>query len=281
MGLVVICVAVVLVAVVAGLRPHLVPGAGQAVPVPGPPAVGDCVLDPLHGPQPGITVTATSGGTVPVYPAQHIQRCSGIRYGEIVSVIATLSRTVVKNDGAGRYLDDPNWDSCYPVALRYVGMPTQPVLRFWELNLQLTMAMSRPSSRQEAAGQRWAACIVKPTGVTYASAADQQYGSSIRDALHTGRKRDQLGSCVPTVDWNASGGGGYCAGPHSLEIFAFGGSGDHPVTRNQVELTCQQVIRQLTGIPDPTVAGALAIQVHITDNSDTAITAARIPPSPA
>ncbi len=102
MGLVVIGVAVTLVAVVAGLRPHLVPGAGRAAPVPGPPAVGDCVLDPLPGPPPGITVTATSGGTVPVYPAQHIQRCSGIRYGEIVSVIAPPSRTVVKDDGAGR-----------------------------------------------------------------------------------------------------------------------------------------------------------------------------------
>jgi len=119
---------------------------------------------------------------------------------------------------------------------------------------------------------------VKPTGVTYASPADQQYGSSIRGALQTGRQRNQLGSCAPTVDWNASDGGGYCAGPHSLEVFVFGGSGDHPVTRNQVELTCQQVVRQLTGIPDPTVAGALAIQVHITDNnSDTAITTAQIP----
>lgn len=47
LGLVVIGVAVFLVAVVAGIRPHLVSGAGQAAPVPGPPVIGrDCVLGP-------------------------------------------------------------------------------------------------------------------------------------------------------------------------------------------------------------------------------------------
>ncbi len=271
-------VVMLLVAVVAGLRPHLVAGAAQSVPVPGPPAVGDCVLDPLPADSLDGNTTVTSGGTVPVYPALQIRPCSGTRYAEVVAVLATPDPPVVQGPAANPYLVDPNLGRCYSVALRYLGVPTPPILHFWELNLQFTVALSRPSSRQEAAGQHWAACIVKPTGVTYASPADQQYGSSIRGALQTGRQRNQLGSCAPTVDWNASDGGGYCAGPHSLEVFAFGGSGDHPVTRNQVELTCQQVVRQLTGIPDPTVAGALAIQVHITDNnSDTAITTAQIP----
>jgi len=272
---IVIGVAVLLVAVVAGLRPHLVAGAAQSAPVPGPPAVGDCVLDPL--PADPVGDTTTSGGTVPVYPALQIRSCSGTRYAEVVSVIAAPSPVVVQGPTANPYLVDPNLGRCYSVALRYLGVPTPPVLRFWELNLQFTVALSRPSSRQEAAGQHWAACVVKPTGVTYDSAADQQYGSSIRDALHTGRKRDQLGSCAPTVDWNASGGGAYCAGPHSLEIFAFGGSGEHPVSRSQLELTCQQLVRRLTAMPDPTAGGALSIQIHVADDSSAVITTAQVP----
>jgi len=277
-GLVVIGVAVVLVAVVAGLRPHLVAGAPQATPVPGPPTVGDCVLDPLLGPQPGTTVTATSGGTVPVYPAQQIRPCSRIRYGEIVSVIATPARTVVKDDGAGRYLDDPNLDSCYPVALQYVGIPTQPILRFWQLFLQTTTAMSGPSPRQEAAGQHWAACIVtlRPADASPDPSAVQRYGSSVRGALQTGRQRNQLGNCVPAVDWIDSGAG-VCGRPHALEVLAIGDSGEHPVTRSQVELTCQQLVRQLTAIPDPTAGGALSIQLRVQDGSSTAITTAQIP----
>jgi len=107
-GLVVIGVAVVLVAVVAGLRPHLVTGSAQAVPVPGPPAVGDCVLDPL-GPPAEFNVIAASGGTVPVYPAQQIRPCTGTRYGEITAVIPVPRPTVVKvGERGGRYLDDPN-----------------------------------------------------------------------------------------------------------------------------------------------------------------------------
>jgi len=48
-GLVVIGLAVLLVAVVAGLRPQLVTGAAQSTPIPRLPAVGDCVVDRPHG----------------------------------------------------------------------------------------------------------------------------------------------------------------------------------------------------------------------------------------
>lgn len=105
-GLVVIGAVLVLVAVVTGLRPHLVAGAGQAAPIPGPPVVGDCVLDPVFGPPMGTIVTATSGGAVPVYPAQQIRPCGGARYGEIAALIAAPKPTVVKGDGDNRYVDD-------------------------------------------------------------------------------------------------------------------------------------------------------------------------------
>jgi len=275
-GLVVIGVAVVLVAVVAGLRPHLVTGSAQAVPVPGPPAVGDCVLDPL-GPPAEFNVIAASGGTVPVYPAQQIRPCTGTRYGEITAVIPVPRPTVVKvGERGGRYLDDPNQNSCDPKATQYVGMTTQPILRFWQTFLKINSALSRPSPRQQAAGQRWAACIVTLSPSDPLSPTPR-YGSSIRDALRTGEQRDQLGNCTAALDWNGDIVSGGCRQPHALEILAGGDSGAHPVTRAQVELSCQQLVRQLTAMPDPTAAGALSIQIHIEDGSSIAITTPQVP----
>ena len=240
-GLIVIGVAVVLVATVAVLRPHLVTGAAQAAPIPGPPAVGDCVLDPLP-PAPVAAVSTASGGTVPVYPQQTVRPCSGARYGEITAVIAAPKPTVLKNGAHSRYLDDPNTDSCYLAAPRYVGIPPQPIQSFWQTFLQIDIGLSRPSPRQEAAGQRWAACIVTlrppdpasaPTTSTTQIPAAPRYGSSIRDALHTGQQRDQLGDCLPVLDWNDLASTG-CRRPHLLELMALGDSGDHPVTLVQV-----------------------------------------------
>lgn len=130
-GLVVIGVAVALVAVVAGLRPHLVAGSAQAAPVPGPPVAGDCVLDPVPvRPVGGVLapVTATSGGAVPVYPAQQIRPCTAARYGEITAVITAPKPAVVQGDADNRYLDDPNENSCYQSASQYIGIPAEPML---------------------------------------------------------------------------------------------------------------------------------------------------------
>ncbi len=62
-----------------------------------------------------------------------------------------------------------------------------------------------------------------------------------------------------------------------MEMLGTGDSGDHPVTRTQVELSCQQLVRQLTAMADPTAAGALSIQINIQDNSSTVITAPQVP----
>lgn len=277
-GLVIIGVVVALVLVVAGLHPHLVTGAAQATPVPGPPAVGDCVVDPVPDPNRGVLapVTADSRGTVPVYPAQQIRPCPGARYGEITAVIAIPKPTVVSGDDAdGRYLDDPNRSSCFVAAQQYLGTTTEPNQRFWQgTDLQFTLALSRPSPRQQAAGQRWAACIVTlPTSAQ--AAAAPQYSNSIRDAVHTGRYRDQLGTCIPDVDF----AGGYiiCSQPHALEVTGLSDSGDLAVTRDQVQHSCLQLVSQVTAMPDPTANGALSIQIGVTDNNGTPVRSSEVP----
>lgn len=257
--------ALVLVAAVTGLRPNLVSGAGQAGPIPGPPVVGDCVLYPL--PDSALvasTATASPGGTVPVYPAQEIQPCTAARYGEIVSVIANPKPTV-----KGDYANDPNAASCLLAANQYVGMmTTKPILGFWQASLLGTVALFGPSLRQKTVGQHWAACIVSlppptPT-LTDPAPPPEQYDSFIHNALHTGQQRDQLGICPPAG--NEFDGGldtGGCRRPHAFERLGSGVTGDRPVSREQLQLTCQQLVRQLTAMPDPTAAGALSIQINI------------------
>ena len=109
-----------------------------------------------------------------------------------------------------------------------------------------------------------------------------QYSTSIYGALHTGRLRNQLGNCVPTIlDWSTGFGSGFgvgdCGRPHSMEILALGWSGDHPVSRAPLELTCRQLVRQLTATPDPTAAGGLFIQLYVEDNNSATVTTAQVP----
>ena len=277
-GLIVICSAVLLVAVITGLRPDRVAGVAQATAVAGPPAVGECVVDPLPKPQLGVTapVLANSGGTVPVYPAQQIQPCTGARYGEITAVIAAPKPTVVTGDDTdGRFLNDPNEGSCSEPAQRYLGTTTEPTQSFWQGRiLQFSVALSRPSTRQEAAGQRWAACIVTLPASDQVS-APPRYGSSLRDAVHTGRYRDQLGDCISNFDWD--GGLISCTQLHLLEVMGWGDSGDHPVTGAQLESSCQQLVRQLTAMPDPTAGGALSIQIGAKEGNRIAIRPSQVP----
>lgn len=276
-GLLVIGLVVILVAVTTGLRAHVVAGVGRSAPVPGPPAVGDCVLDPLvpGSPLELADVTATSGGTVPRYPTQQIHSCTGTRYGEVVAVLPSPSPVLVKvDDAGGRYLDDSNADGCMTTASHYVGMTTPPVLHFWQVYLAFTTTLSRPSERQESAGQQWAACIVAPQ---YFSPALEQYPGSIRDAAHTGSQRNRLGNCVASADVNGENGPDDCGRPHARQFFAFGSTGAEVVDRTEIESTCRQLVGQVTAIPDLTAGGALSLVVQIQDDNGTAIDTAEVP----
>lgn len=282
-GLALLGVVAVLVAVLANVRPQLRAGSPQAVPVPGPPAIGDCVMDPFPGesvlpvPDP-----ATAGGTVPIYPAQTIQPCAGARYGEVVAVFPHPLPYVVKgDDSTGRYVQDPNVDKCSPLLSAYLGMVEETISGFWAPDLSINGGLSRPSIRQMTAGQRWAACVisVQPPDASADPLTWPRYGASLRNALETGAERNLLGRCPALVDWTAQPATGSCASPHVLELLAYAGSGNRSMDRAQVDLSCRQFANQLTGIPDPTAAGALDVQVHVEDGDNAVITGPQIPPA--
>jgi hypothetical protein len=218
---------------------------------------------------------------VPSYPAQLVQPCTGLRYGDVAAVIPSPAPTVAspRSDGSTSSTD-PNMDSCLRSAQRYLGIATAtPLFTYWFPSLRTTSSLAGPSARQRAAGQHWAACVVAPYFTDGSGAAtNRRYGASIHHAIRTGRVRDQLGHCSSSLDWTDGGGSvGDCARPHLLEQLAYGRSGARPVNRSQVASTCRQLVGRVTGMPDLTAGGALAVLIFARDDKLTAITAAQIP----
>ena len=285
-GLVLIALALATVAFSSQLWPRPIAGIAVAVPVPGPPTVGECV------PNSGTTPWNPEGagvhqpGTHPyLYPRLGVSVCDGIRYGEVTAVIAEPSTAVVTvgADGTITAVTDSNTDSCTLAALRYVGSPTggqqpQRALSFWYVVPAIDAVASRPSVRQAAAGQHWLACIIFLQQDTYGGVGDlpPSYDSSLRSALQTGVYRDQLGNCFADIDANSSIPT-VCGDPHRAETFGFGTTGHTPVGRAGLSRSCSQLISGLTRLPDITARGALAVQLQVTGSDGHLVTGAQIP----
>ena len=285
-GVLVLAVAVLAVVVAPNLSPRAITGIHVSVEVPGPPAIGDCVLYSGSSPwnpratTPDVAVAGTSSYS---YPRLRVGPCTGTRYGEVVAIIPHPVKPVVtvSADG-GTTVVDPNVDRCQLAARRYIGaaaVPT-PMFTFWSPIPMTGTAASMPSVRQQAAGQHWLACITFPLRGANADgvATDPPgaYVSRLQGALLTGADRDLLGSCVTGIDLVTSDAVG-CAGTHQGEMFGYG-SIEKPASRAELQHTCREVIAKLTRLPDITAGGALAVQLRITaDNDSQVIRAAQVP----
>lgn len=279
LGALVMAVTLLAVLITTGLRPHLVSGKAQSTPVPGPPTVGDCVTDPVH--RPTVADGGAAGSLVQVYPQQKIGPCVGLRYGEVTGVISDPDAVVVEGTASYQSISDPNINTCYDDKSAYLGQAKQPIFGIWSPNgTALTWtALSRPSPRQEAAGQHWLACLVSviPNVTASANSDAAPFTESLRNAQQNGNDRNLIGYCVATVAWNQGTESGVCGMPHALEIIAGAGTGEHPAVRTDLEASCRRLVRQLTGIADSTAGGALAVQLYATSSGGALITGAQLP----
>lgn len=292
-GLALIGAALLVVAVISGTADRTLPGAPVAVPVPAPAVVGDCVGQPID---PSWIVAATSAEVAGVstysYPQLGVAPCVGTRYGEVTAVIARPVKPVVTTtkDGTNTSttVEDSNLDTCRVAGYRYFGIPMSgtdpaPLLANWypRITAAIGTAAVSPSTRQQAAGQRWLACTVylpNQYGAIASAAEQQRYDGTLRDALFTGRARDRTGTCVPKNDW--SGGQdseALCSSQHRGEVIAdsphFLG---HATTRAELQNTCNQVIRRLTGISDVSRVGLVA-RLAVRDSDGKLVTATTVP----
>lgn len=242
--------AVLVVLVSAGLQPRRVAGTPQALSAPGPPTVGDCVSDPVN--------PANWATTPYVYPHLSFQACGGLRFGEVVGVLADPAEPPATTGTApSGSVSDPNPETCLEEGESYVG--GMPQFRYWSPRIFSFSAPISPSPLQQAVGQHWLACamFIPANGQSEV----RHYNGSLRNAFHTGNERDVLGFCGYGRDWTA----GYvsaCSLTHEFQVLASGIVGGGDVSPDELQRTCVQVAQRLTALPDVTAAGALAVGVQ-------------------
>ncbi len=256
-GLAVMLVAVFAVVVISaqvhGRR--VVVGAAGVAPVPGPAAVGDCLLD-RPGPDDG-----WGYGAGPLYSALRLAPCTGVRWGEVVSIFPgalTASTSVTTTDSNGNtYTGNPNQSRCSKNVATYLGEAAESPFG-WSMLLGNSAAVG-PTTRQRMSGQSWIACVITPASGT--SATFTRYSGSVRNALTGGALPSPFASCAPFVVV-AEFVAGPCDQPHRVEVFGI--SMPSPgETRAHLDSSCVQLIRWLMRDQDPTKGGQLAVRTAV------------------
>lgn len=266
--LLVVMVAVAALAAAQLLHP---PVAGSAVrgTVPGPPAVGDCLLDPTALGQGGSTPPAAA------HPWLRTGPCQGRRFGEVAAVLTagdlpTPSAPSESGSGSGSgdlTVSDRYSRPCWAAVTGWLGLPTPggpPIKDRWEPDpLIAGVVLSGPSQIQRAAGQDWVACIAAGKdsagagpGIVDDSSDAMGYDTTARDTFDPGPPLPIFASCYLRAEHAGDYEVVVCATAHPVELLESMVS-DRPVT-DQDRRGCRAVARQLTGMPDPTAGGKLS-----------------------
>jgi hypothetical protein len=255
--------------VMPNLGPQRVAGSPVAAPIPGPPGVGDCLLDP--------TIASWLYNRDPIYAARRLEPCAGPRYGEVIAVIndsrsperiaaATLTTTHPMGQSPS---DDPTLQSCDAALNPYLGLPpgsgTDGVdaVDGWSYTGLAIPAPVGPDNRQQAAGQHWVACVMigldpdRQTG--NASVYVQKYAASAHRVYSTGRPPSAFALCVPKMILPQILHPAGCSRPHAVEVFGVTETHSKHVTQAQLNASCRKLVRRLTRMPDVTAGGRLAV----------------------
>ena len=261
-------------AILPNLTPKKYPGSAMAEAIPPPPAVGDCMLD--------AKVAGWYAQSNPAYLSPRLAPCAGVRYGEVMAVIpdgrsageiAAASKKITDYDGPVDWGEDVNSDTCQSLIWPYLGLSTvdpdeQPKLldTAWLPLGGVVAAPAAPSTRQQAGGQHWVACLAVIPAVN----GDQMlvdavtpYSRSMRDALSGGRAPAEMAICLNQADlFTASRVA--CTTPHRSEAFAFRPTNVKGLTQSGLDTECRKLVSRLTGLADPTVGGRLTVIAQTT-----------------
>ena len=246
-GALLLGLALLAAAVVPSLAAERIPGIPVAESVPGPPAVGQCVLRPV---QPRLSVSGFSAAVL------SYGSCTGLHYGEVVEVL-DYGSSKTGNNWPGNAVGQ----TCSKAAISYLGMKIRAgsgdlAVDSWSAMFHHGATAGIPDAAQSAAGQHWVACTLIPRAT---SRTRTGYRGQNRDVLRSGRLSDGLGLCSnnPVVD---ADGSVPCDRPHRYqavgEAVATVGS---PVPK--LTASCEQLVRTVTGMKDITANGRLRVTV--------------------
>ena len=257
-GLLVLLVVAVSALVLAQLLHPPVAGSASRGPVPDPPAVGDCLLDPT------VIGQQHFEGTTLIHPWLRTGPCRGRRFGEVAALLtppdlprAPVSTGPSTHATGSPIVRDPYIEPCGVAMSVWVGLPTgDRVVGQWSSD-QLTVALvlSGPSQLQRGSGQDWTACIAVAGGGPGASNTTAGYDSTAHSMINPGPPLPVFAVCMPAVGDEQVP----CTTAHTAELL---GSIVSPrgVTE-QDRRGCRALAQQLTGMPDPTAGGRITVSV--------------------
>ena len=238
LGAVVLCGVLLLVVVAAGVSGQRVAGAPTAAPVPPAPSVGDCQL----------VTTSETDFTGSGLPSPALLPCTGPRVGEVMMVFPDYAAAGTVSPDSVSPLE-----ACSDELNGYLGQPGDPAQPgTWVPALTVETQLVYPDSRQRAAGQHWAACVVRPLE---GNSLVQQFNGPVRDVM----RRPGVDSAALSACFDELGGQPLsCLSPHRVEVFAWM-TVQPDATDAQLQASCTELVEAATLMPDPTAAGALTI----------------------
>ncbi len=233
-------------AIVGSARTKQISGTPMSAPVPAPPTVGDCLLQPA--PATVDELHAPSG------PPTDLGPCSGPRYGEVMAVL-TDPDPAVRDHPAG--LERVGTDLCAGTFQEFLGARNRRA-DGWQTGLMIGATVVEPSALQRAAGQNWLACLVQPFG-----AAAIRYTGSLRRVLTTEQYPPELARCLRSLPQDSTFRAVVpCTAPHPAEILGWR-LVDPGTTAAAIRASCRSYAARLTGMADPTAGGRLIVVAQI------------------
>ncbi len=258
-GLLVLLVVAVSALVMAQVLHPPVPGSASRGAVPGPPAVGDCLLDPT------VIGQQHFEGTTLIHPWLRTGRCRGHRFGEVAAVLtphdlprAPVSTGPTTRPNESTMVPDPYSEPCSVLARAWSGLPNGPVvLGPWTLDeLYTGLVMSGPSQVQHAFGQDWVACITVVGRGAGGSSTTAGYDSTARNLINPGPPLPVFAYCTLAANSHEQVP---CTTAHTAELFGITVS-PRGITE-QDRRSCQALTQRLTGMPDLTAGGRITATV--------------------
>lgn len=247
-GLVLVTIVIITAVLAPAWGGRRISGSAQPSPAPGSPMVGECLDElPMRRSALDYLPPVLAGVTGP---------CDEANHGEVVSVVADVDvfpRTT--ENGMSR----PESLACDPLVRDYLGWPLTgtaagavgeetATLRWRALNT-VSSGLIGPDIRQYLAGQRWLACVAYPGSGPFAQ--------SLRGSVRGGISASAYAACLP-ASAGTIGSWVSCAQPHRTELF---GWATEPSRDADLEASCANWVRQLTGMTDPTRGGELAVDI--------------------
>jgi hypothetical protein len=273
-GVLVLVVAVI-AALVGNARTKQVGGVAHRGPIPGPPQVGECVLDaPGRSALESLAGASVDQGSEADYPSFRLGACAPQRFGEVAGVLPDgLDRPANHGDPWGD--PDSPQRSCSDMVDDYIASNTHPGegLDWWPAPSTWPIVIA-PDAVQRVDGQRWLACAVSgfdPVGGN-GDGIGIAYTGSVRGMMRTLRFPPELAQCLDNQPSASGSRLVECHQPHRAELLAVTFSSDpHSVDADALADRCVQLARSMTGLVDPTAGGRLQVRTI----------AAALPPDPA